>query len=336
MTTSASDALDDELTSINSIFDPDTLARIDASTYALRLPSLPSVVLRLAFPSDYPDAPPSILGTQSVGDGAPRGAGTQAAAILRNVLEQTYRPGEACVFDMLEEARDELEQLRSHDAAGVEGDRSSTINQDAPAARIVHSEDHRVALPSDPPGLEPMTIAAPQWTVAPAVTEKKSVFVARCAHATSPTLAAAYIAHLLQTDRRCVRATHNIRAWRIRGPSVASTSTGGSGHGATAAAAATAPTTAFQDCDDDGEAAAGGRVLHLMQVMDVWDVVVVVTRWYGGVQLGPDRFRIINNCARDALVLGGFAKAKTADSAAPATSAAGEKSSKGKKGKKGL
>jgi hypothetical protein len=34
----------------------------------------------------------------------------------------------------------------------------------------------------------------------------------------------------------------------------------------------------------------------------------VVTRWYGGVLLGPDRFRIINSAAREALVLGGWGK----------------------------
>ena len=32
------------------------------------------------------------------------------------------------------------------------------------------------------------------------------------------------------------------------------------------------------------------------------DVVVVVSRWYGGVHLGPARFHVINACARDALV----------------------------------
>lgn len=50
-----------------------------------------------------------------------------------------------------------------------------------------------------------------------------------------------------------------------------------------------------------------------MQLMDVWDVVVVVTRWYGGVKLGPDRFRIINAAARDALVKGGFEKAQSTE-----------------------
>jgi putative IMPACT (imprinted ancient) family translation regulator len=45
-----------------------------------------------------------------------------------------------------------------------------------------------------------------------------------------------------------------------------------------------------------------------MQVMDVWDAMVVVTRWYGGVQLGPRRFALINAVARDGLVKAGLVK----------------------------
>jgi hypothetical protein len=30
--------------------------------------------------------------------------------------------------------------------------------------------------------------------------------------------------------------------------------------------------------------------------------MVVVSRWYGGILLGPDRFKHINNCARNILV----------------------------------
>lgn len=61
-----------------------------------------------------------------------------------------------------------------------------------------------------------------------------------------------------------------------------------------------------QDCDDDGEQAAGGRMLTLLQILNVVNVMVVVTRWYGGIQLGPARFKHINNAARDSLVKGGF------------------------------
>ncbi len=55
---------------------------------------------------------------------------------------------------------------------------------------------------------------------------------------------------------------------------------------------------ACQDYDDDGETAAGGRLLHLLQAADVRNVVVVVSRWFGGVLMGPQRFTAINNCAR--------------------------------------
>lgn len=40
--------------------------------------------------------------------------------------------------------------------------------------------------------------------------------------------------------------------------------------------------------------------------MDVWNVIVVVSRWFGGTHLGPDRFKHINSAARDGIVKGGF------------------------------
>lgn len=41
-------------------------------------------------------------------------------------------------------------------------------------------------------------------------------------------------------------------------------------------------------------------------MMDVWNVVVVVSRYFGGIHLGPDRFKHINTAARDAVTKGGF------------------------------
>jgi putative IMPACT (imprinted ancient) family translation regulator len=124
----------------------------------------------------------------------------------------------------------------------------------------------------------------PLWIVSNVIIELKSVFVARCAPVTSPAQAKTFLQHLLDTDKKVAKATHNITAHRIK-----------SENGVT-----------FQDCDDDGETAAGGRLLHLMQLTDVWNVMVVVTRWYGGQKLGPARFGIINTVARDALMKGGF------------------------------
>lgn len=57
----------------------------------------------------------------------------------------------------------------------------------------------------------------------------------------------------------------------------------------------------LQDCDDDGESQAGSRLLHLLQVMEVKNILVVVSRWYGGIHLGAARFKHINNAARQVL-----------------------------------
>ena len=41
-------------------------------------------------------------------------------------------------------------------------------------------------------------------------------------------------------------------------------------------------------------------------VQEVNNVLVIVTRYFGGIHLGPDRFKHINQAARNALEAGGF------------------------------
>jgi putative IMPACT (imprinted ancient) family translation regulator len=38
-----------------------------------------------------------------------------------------------------------------------------------------------------------------------------------------------------------------------------------------------------------------------LQVTNAKNVCVVISRWFGGILLGPYRFKHINNCARDLL-----------------------------------
>ena len=110
---------------------------------------------------------------------------------------------------------------------------------------------------------------------------------------------------------RIAAATHPaIMAYRIRHP--------------------TRPGVYYMDSDDDGEAAAGGRLLKLLQLAGAEDVAVVVTRWFGGVLLGPSRFALINNVARALLVREGFIAAP----AAAAAAAGGGKEGGGGGGKK--
>mgnify|MGYP001179597467 CR=1 FL=1 len=53
--------------------------------------------------------------------------------------------------------------------------------------------------------------------------------------------------------------------------------------------------------NDDGEAGAGAVILKMLERDGVSDRIVVVTRWYGGVHLGGDRFAHIVTCTRAAL-----------------------------------
>ena len=113
--------------------------------------------------------------------------------------------------------------------------------------------------------------------------EKKSVFIAHVAKVESMREIKKVQKSLL-ADKKVQKATHNMSAYRVITPD-----------GIT-----------MQDFNDDGETHAGQRLLHLLQLSNCKNVVVYVSRYYGGVQLGPLRFKCIQNCARELLVKKGF------------------------------
>jgi len=271
-----SEELENEVEAINSIYGEGTLQSTEtAGILVLSIPQS-EAALRLAFPPGYPEMMPQILGTERTGGHTRKGYGTHVLDLARDILQKLFTPGSVCLFDLLEEL-DAILLAESNDQVFP-----PLSDHEEDVAPVV---DNR---PQKNPDLD----NEPQWTLSAPVTEKKSTFLARACAVTSPVQARACVAHLLDTDKRAAKATHNITAYRIRSPpSRGSTSE-----------------IIYQDCDDDGESAAGGRLLHLLQVMDAWGVSVVVSRWYGGVKLGPDRFSIINNVAREALIEGGWTR----------------------------
>uniref|UniRef100_A0A8C7XWG3 Impact RWD domain protein n=1 Tax=Oryzias sinensis TaxID=183150 RepID=A0A8C7XWG3_9TELE len=116
------------------------------------------------------------------------------------------------------------------------------------------------------------------------VTDRRSTFQPHLALVVSPRQVK-MVLEKLYMNKKIASATHNIYAYRIYCED---------------------KNSFLQDCEDDGETAAGGRLLHLLQILDVRNVMVVVSRWYGGILLGPDRFKHINNCARNILVEEGY------------------------------
>lgn len=116
------------------------------------------------------------------------------------------------------------------------------------------------------------------WTTSASVTLKASTFVARSLRVSSPTDARAAVHRLLAENRDLREASHNMTAWRVHGD-----------HGI------------IEGCDDDGEKGGGSHLLELLRSNGTTGILLVVTRWYGGIMLGTDRWRLINQVARDAL-----------------------------------
>jgi len=50
--------------------------------------------------------------------------------------------------------------------------------------------------------------------------------------------------------------------------------------------------------NDDGEAGAGAVILRMLEREGLTNHIIVVTRWYGGVKLGGDRFRHVAEAVR--------------------------------------
>jgi len=118
-----------------------------------------------------------------------------------------------------------------------------------------------------------------EWMVSISVTSKKSTFIARSISVTSPSNARSALQTLLSNNPSLKAASHNITAFRVSTPSG----------------------SIIEDCDDDGESGGGRHLLQLLQSDSIVNVLLVVTRWYGGIFLGPDRWRIMSQVSRDAL-----------------------------------
>lgn len=261
-------ALTDEVISLNAIYGDGTLVAVE-STQDVCILKLPEdyTSFRLSFPSTYPGEAPMVVGPESIAAQSRKGDAHKTTELLRRWLTESFVVGQPCMYDMVEYLYSLSKE--HYDRGEVSGDVMYDENDKSEDAEP--SNTHIVSKQVDP-----------HWVLSEVVVEKKSVFVARAAMVSNPEQAQSFLRHLMLSDKKVAKATHNMTAWRMHDTSNTNIT--------------------FQDCDDDGETAAGNRLLHLLQLMKLWNVMIVVTRWYGGVHLGPDRFRIINVTARDALV----------------------------------
>lgn len=121
------------------------------------------------------------------------------------------------------------------------------------------------------------------WSTSTSVSLKESTFMARSTTITEPSQRPNLLKGLMTANPNLRSASHNVWAYRIR-PAQSSTST----HQREAS-------------HDDGESGAGDLLLRVMRETNVVDTIVVMTRWYGGIMLGPDRWRLMRNVVTGAL-----------------------------------
>uniref|UniRef100_A0A915D993 Impact N-terminal domain-containing protein n=1 Tax=Ditylenchus dipsaci TaxID=166011 RepID=A0A915D993_9BILA len=130
---------------------------------------------------------------------------------------------------------------------------------------------------------QPLNDSVFQIFSGPILEDRKSIFQAHVAAVDSKEEAMAVLAQL-KSNSKIARATHNIYAWKVE------------------RANANGKKIDMHDCEDDGEFGAGPKLLKILSMMKVKNLIVIVTRWYGGKHLGPDRFRHICNLARAVIV----------------------------------
>ena len=260
-----------ELEALASIYGGD--AKIDACARRVQI-DIPSstapvrVTLTAVLPPKYPAMAPPTL---TVGGG--HLAPADAAGVAADLLAACYTPGAVCIYDAAEalRGREELFAVADGEQAAAE------------------PEPSLPPLPSpSPPPPDPSTSwearCAALGIVSHPVVHMSCKFQAHTVKVANVDDVTAAVDTLLQ-NKRIAAASHNIMAYRFTNPVT------GALH---------------EDADDDGETAAGGRVLFMMRATRVDGAAVVVTRWFGGKKLGPARFGIISNVARDALVERGF------------------------------
>ncbi|KAJ7733541.1 ribosomal protein S5 domain 2-type protein [Mycena maculata] len=122
------------------------------------------------------------------------------------------------------------------------------------------------------------------------IRDRGSLFVATIYAASSPAQAAAAIQHLSKVvhsdSQKPGPASHEMNAWRCMVLKEGCTGLSGPDD-----------FEVRESSSDDGERWAGEKILAILRTQGIIDAALVVSRWYGGIMLGPARFSHIETCA---------------------------------------
>ncbi|WLF76812.1 hypothetical protein PVL30_000516 [Lodderomyces elongisporus] len=287
--------LEDEISAIVSIY-PDSVTHELPQIYAFSVPNHESISFQLNFPILYPDEKPQLLQlivkNENTSEGRKFTDTVYLEKKIQGALDETFQPGLVVIFELLTRLQEifdeyvkERDQMEAQNQTAMRNTGKASIVTSGESRREEEDEEQSIGLQEGQSRSSNNSNNYTEgWFASEPIVDRHSTFIAYVRVANTLDEARGYLDTLL-CDRKIAKATHNISSWRIQNKD--------SG-------------TRYQDFDDDGETAAGGRLLHLLQMMDVWNVIVVVSRWFGGIHLGPDRFKHINSAARDAITRSGL------------------------------
>ncbi|KAG1693684.1 hypothetical protein DVH05_023086 [Phytophthora capsici] len=275
---------------LQSIFEDEFQLKSDldqpgvARSFTISIPGPHAIVLLVHLPRGYPSTDSPIAEVyESFGL-----TNAQREEILDNLTAIFERSsGQVCLYEWIEDVREKYANAELDiDAEGEDSDEEGVAAQVQHDAVEYFNSDSQTLRPRVRTAqlvrdVEREAVIAPLIVHGTTIVDRKSTFIAHACPVKSVEDVRSFLALLLD-DRKIERAIHNMLAYRIIGEFT------------------------VKDNDEDGEHGAGSKLSNLLELLKAENVAVVVTRWYGGIKLGPDRFKHINACARQVLEDNGF------------------------------
>ncbi|CAH0490542.1 unnamed protein product [Peronospora farinosa] len=264
---------------LQTIFDNEITLKSDSDqlsvtrSITISVPGPRSIVLLVHLPQGYPstDAPVAEI-YESFGL-----TNAQRDEIIQNLTTIFERSGgQVCLYEWIENVREKYttieldtapENARDNDIKKAELDAVQSFESDSQTLRP------RVRTAQLVRDLKREAVIAPLIVHGTAIVDRKSTFIAHACPVKCVEDVRSFLALVLD-DHKIERAIHNMLAYRIIGECI------------------------VKDNDEDGEHGAGSKLSNLLELLKAENVAILVTRWYGGIKLGPDRFKHINACAR--------------------------------------
>lgn len=229
--------LREELTAIDAIY-PGCIEEVGPQIFNLSPPSDGELIIELSFPLDYPDIKPDVVAVVS------RNASKYPderylEKSLNDIVMKVFRKGEVCLFDLFSELEELLHKYESNqnekpeEVNEVNEVEKPEIHDSQKADSFIDRKTFDIQVKDPLEG----------WTQSDPIVDRGSTFMGFARRVYSVEDAENYL-EVLKTDRRISKANHNMLSWRIKRDDGVQ----------------------YQDCDDDGETAAGGRILHLLTV----------------------------------------------------------------------